>query len=103
MYWNETINLISVVKGVDANGFPTVTPTSTTVYCNVLSIKGVEFYSAKLAGIKLEHTFQVHVADYNLEDRIEFNSITYRVERTYKVGLDIIEIMVSDLKSGSDA
>ncbi len=67
--------------------------TRTTILCNVKSINRNEFYNASTAGYKPELTFVIHAYEYEGQQEVEFNGVTYKVMRTYQVGFEELELI----------
>ena len=90
-------DVIKVIKGTiatDAYGNETVTTgTPKEVFALIASVGRNEFYAAAHAGLKPEITFQIRVADYDHEELVEYDGMTYQVIRTYQTGPDWIELV----------
>lgn len=68
---------------------------SEQVFAQVKSIGMNEFYASKGSGIKTDVKFVVYTIEYNNEDKIKYNGDIYKVIRTYRTGLDKLEIVCS--------
>lgn len=86
------IKLISTTYVKDADGIPRPHPSSTTVLCRVRSASASEVFDGGRNGLKPAFTFDVFAGDYCGETTVEFADTFYSVYRTYKRGLDIIEL-----------
>lgn len=93
--WNEEIQLIKLVKGLDNAGYETeVKEYSDKLLANKLSVHSSEYWAAKQSVVKLEHVFEVHSIEYNGELGLRYNSTDYYIERTYEKG-DYVELVTS--------
>lgn len=64
----------------------------TVVLCGLKSVARNEFYNAALASMKPEIVFVIHGFEYNGETKVKFESVTYKVLRTYSVDFEEIEL-----------
>lgn len=70
--------------------FDTIVPTQVQVPCEVRSVTRSEAYQAKAAGFNPTIVFRLRVAeDYNKQETVIYNSVRYRVIRTYQDGFGI--------------
>lgn len=83
MFYKDVINLISVSRERNANGYPEETETVTQVYANVKSVTRSEFYDALRAGITQAIAFEVFAPDYSNQKYVDYNGTRYKVERCY--------------------
>ena len=69
------------------------------VYAAVLSVARSEFYLANQTGMKADIVFEVHVAEYAEENRVEYKGKRYQVMRTYnKRNKEFMELVCNDLR-----
>lgn len=87
MEMNDVLTLISTTRGTDDCGDTTFSETSRTVFCEVMSIGQSEFYQAQAVGLKPELKFKLSdYLEYEGESSVEYDSVRYRVLRTYRTG-----------------
>lgn len=67
------------------------------VYCKVKSISRNEFYNASTGGFKPSLVFIIHSFEYENEEKVEFDGITYNVIRTYMVNTEEIELTCEEV------
>lgn len=79
----KKINLLSKTYTQDNIGNFKETTTSKTVFCDVKSISGQEFYNAGQNGIKPSLVFVIWEHEYGGEEEVEYLSTTYAVYRTF--------------------
>lgn len=84
MIFRDVINLVA--ENPSAHGvFDTPTETSKQVYCSVKSVGMSEAYQAMANGLHPQFVFVLSdYADYNGEKIVTYNSIRYRIIRTYR-------------------
>jgi len=70
----------------------------TTIFCSKKTVTRNEFYSAAQAGLKPEIIFVIHDYEYNSEEKVKFEGITYKVLRTYSIDFEEIELTCSSLR-----
>jgi len=80
---NEVINLLSTVEGVNEFGDTILTSTEREVFAKKLSIGQTEFYQSQATGFKPELKFEIFVDEYENEQYLTYNNISYRIIRTY--------------------
>lgn len=66
--------------------------TRTTILCAVNSAGRSDFYSGAAAGLRPEYVFTIHAYEYGGERIVEYESVRYRVIRTYQTGTEEIEL-----------
>lgn len=91
MYDHELV-LINQTITQDAIGNEIPTETRTTILCKLESVGRNEFYNAAQNNMKPEIVFTIHAYEYNNEQVVEFDSVKYKVIRTYKVSFEEIEL-----------
>lgn len=90
----DVIKLIDEVIVKDEYGNEKVTTSEPKeVFALIASVGRSEFYAAAHAGLKPEITFQIRVADYEHEELVEYDGMSYQVIRTYQTGPDWIELV----------
>lgn len=90
----DVIKLIDEIIVKDEYGNEKVsTSEPKEVFALIASVGRSEFYAAAHAGLKPEITFQIRVADYDSEELVEYDGMTYQVIRTYQTGTDWIELV----------
>lgn len=93
--WNG-IELISYAEGtgVDEYGDKLIEQVRTPVYAECRSITQTEFYQAQSVGLKPQIKFHLATSwDYKSEEEIAFNGLVYKVQRTYILEDDSIDIV----------
>jgi len=94
--YNDVITLIAVSKAVNAIGDMVETETETEVFAEVRSIGMREKYEALAVGLKPELTFVLaDYYDYDNQDMIEYETVRYKVLRTYRKTTNELEIVVT--------
>ena len=97
MLWRDQLKLISISNNTNAIGDLIETETKKDVFCNKKSIRQSEFYQAQAEGLRPELMFEVRLADYSDEKRLEYNSVAYNILRTYTKNFEIIELICNKL------
>ena len=92
MYFSDKITLRKETVTLDEYGDSAYTYTDTTVFADVRSVTRSEFYSASMAGIKIDVVFAVHAEDFNNQTIVTYGSAQYNIVRTYKKGEGIVEL-----------
>jgi len=93
--YNEVISLIKRTYVRDDYGDTTATTTSRDVFAEIRSIGMREKYEALQAGLNPEYTFVLaDYLEYDGEDEVEYNTLGYRVIRTFRNG-QTMEIVVT--------
>ena len=100
MLFSKLINLISVSTSVNSLGDSVETPTSRQVMADEMAIGQTEFYQAAATGLRPEIKFLVWEVDYSNEPKLEYNSKTYNIIRTYKRPDERIELTAQGLTNG---
>ena len=99
MLYRDTVDLIAVVTGYDAEGYPVDTETSTEVFADVASVKRSEFYAGRQAGTELIAAFTVAACDYDGQQVVVYDGARYRVERAYTRDGERMELNCSEDRS----
>lgn len=93
---DEAAYLISQKSnGVDENKNPIISEEKTEIYAEELKVERAEFYQARRAGMSVHKVLKICRWDYNGETQIEHDGKRYKIERTYPVSLDNIELICS--------
>ena len=94
--YNDVITLIATTTSTNNIGDTIQTETKTDVFAKVDSIGMRETYEALAAGLKPELSFvMADYYDYDGQGFIEYETIRYRVLRTYKRKTNELEIVVT--------
>lgn len=93
---DSTLKLISFTTTKDKYGMPIQTETATEIFCRVSSVSGSEFNAAQQNGIKPQWKFVIRSREYSGQNIVEFEAKRYAVYRTYRAGLDDIELYVEE-------
>lgn len=90
--WSDVINLVSIDKNNDEDGFPVqVEVIGEDIFANKLPVKSSEFYQASQAGYLITLTIEIRSIDYQGEESLIFEGNPYRIVRTYDKG-EFIEL-----------
>lgn len=81
MRFKEVIYLLSVIVGYDEIGNPVETVTERKVYANEFSVSSSEYYNAALTGLRPAKQFEIYSFEYQDEEKLKHNGITYRIVR----------------------
>ena len=94
--YNDVITLLSITESVNGIGDLVETITRTEVFARVRSVGMKESYEAFAVGLKPELTFVLaDYYDYNDQEFIEYDSVRYKVLRTYRKTTNELEIVVT--------
>ena len=77
------INLVSTVKSTNAIGDKTETEIKTGVFASKESIRQSEFYQSMSTGLRPEIMFVIWNCEYSGETKLEYDSKSYNIIRTY--------------------
>jgi SPP1 family predicted phage head-tail adaptor len=97
MYSDEIKLIARVENGTNDIGDVQYTETSRTVYVDLLDVGQSEYYQARAQGLKAQHKFEMRLADYNKEERLEFEGTEYDIIRTYRKNKDYLEIIAGGI------
>ena len=86
------IRLITITPADGPFG-ETETESPHEIYANEKSIGTQEFYAAKGVEVKVDLKLEVYASEYNGEVKLKYNDNTYRIVRTYKPGIEKIELV----------
>ena len=93
------IKLIKRTITADDLGYPVATENARETFCSVESVTRSEYFQAGKAGLAPAHVFRVNAIEYEGEEEIEYEGQRFRVYRTYKNGLDFMELY-TEYRSG---
>lgn len=82
-YWKDEAILVKVTESTDTEGYTAKVEARREVMVNKKSATRAEFYAAKREGDKIALVLEVKGADYEGEERVEFEGKTYEVVRAY--------------------
>lgn len=90
MRHKEVIYLIGVTVPKDANGHPVTDDVGNPVtieterqrFAEELAVFSTEFYNAAVTGLRPSKQFEIYTREYQGEDRLKHNNITYRIIRS---------------------
>lgn len=103
----ETADLIYVIHGLDADGFPVDAEQTITVFVREKSVRRTEFYEAMRSGIVPQIVLEVRQEDYDLTahitdagkkayaSKVRYDGGTYDIIRAYKNDRSMIELTCS--------
>ena len=98
MMYCDVIFLISQKNMQDPNGYPVIQEEKKEVFADVRSVKRTEFFEALKAGISETIAFYIAACDYENQKIVEYEGIRYQVQRSYRTGMDWIELNCSEVK-----
>ena len=94
--YNDVITLLTITEAPNTIGDIVGTITRADVFAQVRSIGMKESYEALAVGLKPEMAFVIaDYYDYDSQEFIEYNSLRYKVLRTYRKGSNELEIVVT--------
>ena len=94
--YNDVITLLTITEAPNTIGDIVETITEKDVFAEVKSIGMKESYEALAVGLKPEMSFLIaDYYDYDNQEFIEYNSVRYKVLRTYRKGSNELEIVVT--------
>lgn len=68
------------------------------IFCSRLSVKRSEYYQAMREGVKVSNVFKVCSLDYGQEKLLEYGGSRYKVERTYQISENYLELVCSEVQ-----
>jgi SPP1 family predicted phage head-tail adaptor len=89
---NDVIELASIARTTDEDGFETETELTFECMADVESVRRTEFYQAAMADIKVSLSATVNYADYRAAkeansktpSKVNYDGDSYRIVRTYR-------------------
>jgi hypothetical protein len=97
MLWRDTIDLITIVPGQDAEGGPIETPTYRQVFANKKDVRQSEFYQSAAIGFKPSMMYEIMAIEYADETKARVGTIDYFIARTFSKNGEKLEIVLSKL------
>ena len=92
MFFSDSITLRKETVTLDEYGDKVTSYADTVVFADIKSAARSEFYSATMAGIKIDITFAIHAEDFSDQTVVLYGSTQYNIVRTYKKGEGIVEL-----------
>ena len=101
---NQKCQLVSYVSTQDASGFAPDEPEmiKQTVWCKVSSVSGTEIAAFGQNNIKPSMKVTLWAAEYADQDEVIVGNSIYGVYRTYRTGMDEIELYLERKGGVSD-
>lgn len=103
MLWRDVATLVKVELTEDNEGYKSKKETLREVFVNRKSATRSEFYTAKQAGDKIALALDVRAADYQGEERVEFDGKPYEVVRTHTKNGEIVELNLKEAQAAATA
>lgn len=97
---SDVLTLIGVKYKEDAIGQQVPVEVPRTVFCNISSVSGAEFFEAGRAGLSSEYRVNMFGPDYQGEEIAEINGERYSIYRRYKGKKDDIDLYL-ERKAGT--
>ena len=97
MLYRDIVDLITLEQTQDQDGYMTNTETSATVFADVNSASRSEFWEAYKAGLEIAISVTMRFEDYSGQKLLDHNGKRYKVERTYSVDKERIELNCSEV------
>lgn len=95
--WNNEITLIAKkIIGQDKLKQNITEEVKTKLLCRKRSITRSEFYQANQAGIRPSLVVDIHSFEYGNQELAEFEGKRYRILKTYSVGLEVLELTLTE-------
>lgn len=80
--FDKVIYLLSASTEYDEIGNPVETITERKVFAAELAVFSNEFYNAAAAGLRAERKFEIYTDEYQGEEKLKYDDVTYRIIRT---------------------
>ena len=97
MLFKDVINLVSVTTGENDMGDIIEVETKRQVYADKRSVRQNEFYQAQATGLRPELMFIIRTIEYEQEPKLEYDSKTYTIIRTYDKDGELTELVCQGL------
>lgn len=94
--WDVDLVLIGNETTEDEFGNQISNGKRTEVQASEFQVSRYEFYQAAKAGIRASRGFVIHTFEYDNEQMVEVDGVSYSVIRTFKLNADELEIYVED-------
>lgn len=91
---SDVISLVSYSLSQDAYGVWQKTKTARDVFCAVDSVTRDEFFEGGRNGFNPQFRMTMFAPDYQGEEEVEYNGVSYGVYRTYRANTDLLELYV---------
>ena len=98
---SQVITLVSMTKTQDDFGVWRKSPTLKDVFCQVDSVTRNEFFEGGRNGLNPQYRFTLFFGDYDGEQTVIYNGLSYSIYRTYLARTNTIELYV-ERKGGSN-
>ena len=90
---SNVIKLISYTSAQDTDGvWRDNVKTEKEVFCQVTSVTRAEFFAGGQNGLKPEYCFILFFGDYDGQNELEYNGVTYSIYRSYYGRNDDVEL-----------
>ena len=100
MLFKDVIKLISITPSENNMGDVIGAKTTKEVYADRQSIRQSEFYQAAATGLRPEIMFVIRSIDYGGEPKLEYDSKTYTIIRTYDKDGELTELICQGVVNG---
>ena len=99
---SHTLKLIEVTYTPDEMGVLRASETYKTVYCDVKSVTGSEWYEGGRNGLNPEFRFTMFAPEYNGQTVCEYKNKRYTIYRTYYARNDMIDLYAERRQGNAD-
>lgn len=103
MLFRDVVNLVDISCTENDIGDPIENETKLQVFADKQSIRQSEFYQAAATGLRPELMFVIRSIDYNQQPKLEYNSKTYTIIRTYEKDGELIELVCQGVVNNASA
>ena len=100
MLFRDVINLVSIATTENDMGDIIEVETKREVFADKKSIRQNEFYQAQATGLRPELMFVIRTIEYEQEPKLEYDSKTYNIIRTYDKDGELTELVCQGLVNG---
>ena len=101
MLFRDIVTLLKITTVTNDLGDPVESETRTEVFADKLKINQSEVYQAMGHGVKPANKFKIRYAEYDNQQRFEYNGLKYKIIRTYNPDDEWFEITGEALVNGS--
>lgn len=91
---SDIVTLVGYSRTQDEFGVWRSTPSERQVFCSVDSVTRDEYFEGGRNGLNPEYRITMFFGDYNGENTVVYNGISYGVYRTYHAKTDELELYV---------
>lgn len=88
----DELTLYAVAEVSRVGGVPVYSRTPTVVYAEAKSVKRAEWLAANQSGRSADIVFMVNADEYDNQTEAMYGSTTYKIIRSYRIGLDRVEL-----------